>query len=99
LQKKNGDKDAALGPPNHNNRVGSINSNPGSTASRGSKYNIHQQNTQQIIHHHNTNLQSSQSPPSVRNKIQMHKITKNSNQKQGVQANSKKSHQNQYTMY
>ena len=26
---------------NSNNRVGSINSNPGSTASRGSKYNIH----------------------------------------------------------
>ena len=38
--------DATRGPHptqsnNNNQRVGSINSNPGSTASRGSKYNIH----------------------------------------------------------
>jgi hypothetical protein len=32
----------------NNNRVGSINSNPGSTVSRGSKYNIHNFNTGQV---------------------------------------------------
>jgi hypothetical protein len=56
------------------NRVGSINSNPGSTASRGSKYNIHSNQQQLNIH----NMQNSQSPPSVRNKIQVNKILKNS---------------------
>lgn len=60
----------------NNQRVGSINSNPGSTASRGSKYNIHQ--NQNLAMH---NMQSSHSPPSVRNKVQMHKIMKNSNAK------------------
>jgi hypothetical protein len=54
--------------------VGSINSNPGSTASRGSKYNIHQNQQQLNIQ----NMQNSNSPPSVRNKIQMNKILKNS---------------------
>jgi serine/threonine protein kinase len=33
-----------------NNRIGSINSNPGSTASRGSKYNIHQSNQMMNMH-------------------------------------------------
>jgi hypothetical protein len=60
----------------NNQRVGSINSNPGSTASRGSKYNIHQ--NQNLAMH---NMQNSHSPPSVRNKVQMHKIMKNSNAK------------------
>jgi hypothetical protein len=81
-----------LGPPGQaahtsGQRVGSINSNPGSQASRGSKYNIHQQNpNQQALH----NLQNSNSPPSVRNKIQMHKIMKNSNTKNNG-LNTKKS--------
>lgn len=73
---------------NSNNRVGSINSNPGSTASRGSKYNIHHNQMgannhmqAQMVNQNMYNIQNSQSPPSVRNKIQMHKIMKNSNQK------------------
>lgn len=41
------------------------------------------------------NMQSSQSPPSVRNKIQINKIVKNSNQK----INNAKKSQNQFTMY
>lgn len=94
--KKNGGNlpDPSRGPTHsntNNQRVGSINSNPGSTASRGSKYNIHQ--NQQLAMQ---NIQNSQSPPSVRNKMQMHKIVKNSNGKGN--ANSKKS-QNQFTMY
>ena len=47
----------SLGPPHQTTqntngsgqRVGSINSNPGSQASRGSKYNIHQQNAMQNL--------------------------------------------------
>ena len=74
----------------NNQRVGSINSNPGSTASRGSKYNIHQ--NQNLGMH---NMQNSHSPPSVRNKVQMHKIMKNSNAK--GQGNKNKA--NQFTMY
>lgn len=79
--KKNGNFPEAVprGPTQsstNNQRVGSINSNPGSTASRGSKYNIHQ--NQNLAMH---NMQNSQSPPSVRNKVQMHKIMKNSNTK------------------
>lgn len=54
----------------NNNRVGSINSNPGSTVSRGSKYNIHNFNTGQVTQNF-YQIQNSQSPPSVRNKIQM----------------------------
>ena len=40
----------SLGPlaQSNNNRVGSINSNPGSTVSRGSKYNIHNFNSGQV---------------------------------------------------
>mgnify|MGYP006106510789 CR=1 FL=1 len=79
--KKNGNftETVSRGPTQsstNNQRVGSINSNPGSTASRGSKYNIHQ--NQNLAMH---NMQNSQSPPSVRNKVQMHKIMKNSNTK------------------
>ena len=71
------------------NRVGSINSNPGSTVSRGSKY---QQNVMSGMQ----NLQNSQSPPSVRNKMQMGKIIKNQNTKNSLVS---KKGQNQYTMY
>lgn len=41
MQSRSGVNDIAQHTNNSNNRVGSINSNPGSTASRGSKYNIH----------------------------------------------------------
>ena len=102
---------------NSNNRVGSINSNPGSTASRGSKYNIHHGQSHQLagmqnannLYNHGSNSnaqQNSQSPPSVRNKIHMHKIMKNSNSKaQNTQGKAGKvggHHQgatHQYTMY
>jgi hypothetical protein len=62
--KPNQDNLGAPGQTSQNQRVGSINSNPGSTASRGSKNNIHQQ-ASNAIHQ----IQNSQSPPSVRNKI------------------------------
>ena len=45
------------------------------------------------------NIQNSQSPPSVRNKIQMHKIMKNSNQKPQNTGKSKTGQSHQYTMY
>ena len=41
MQSRSGVNDIGQHTNNSNNRVGSINSNPGSTASRGSKYNIH----------------------------------------------------------
>ena len=44
-------------------------------------------------------MQNSQSPPSVRNKIQMHKIMKNSNQKPQNAGKSKTGQSHQYTMY
>ena len=106
---------------NSNNRVGSINSNPGSTASRGSKYNIHNHGGHHAQGHqltgslYNTNnhgsssnaQQNSQSPPSVRNKIHMHKIMKYSNSKaQNAQGKAGKGMgmqhpggAHQYTMY
>lgn len=92
---------------NSNNRVGSINSNPGSTASRGSKYNIHHNQMgggsnhmqAQMVNQNMYNIQNSQSPPSVRNKIQMHKIMKNSNQKSQNTSKTKTGQGHQYTMY
>ena len=85
---KSGQAVGDMGPTTSqsNNRVGSINSNPGST------YNIHSQQNQGQVH-----MQTSNSPPSVRNKIQMHKISKNSNSKNS-NANKGKG-PNQYTMY
>jgi hypothetical protein len=55
--------------------------NTGSTASRGSKYNGGS-NMAYITKGGNQNVQTSQSPPSVRNKVQGGKgANKNSNQK------------------
>jgi hypothetical protein len=63
------------------------NNNTGSTASRGSKYN-----GSNIAYNGKQVVQNSHSPPSVRNKVALHKLNKNSNQK------TRDAH-NQFTMY
>lgn len=55
--------------------------NTGSTVSRGSKYNGNNGSNMAYMGKGMSNIQNSHSPPSVRNKIHMSKINKNSNKK------------------